>query len=83
MDGAGGVTVIDLSGDELAVTVSGIPVLSEPLVAPMIVEPPETPVASPLLFTVATAELLDVHVKVAPGTGLPPASFAVAMNWWL
>ena len=78
MDVAGGVTVIALTGDE--VTVIHVPTLTGPTVAAMIAEPPERPVASPLLLTVATAGLLDVHVKVTPGTGLPPASFAVAMN---
>ena len=76
-----GVSVMELTADEL--TVSVVPLLTGPMVAPMIVEPPEAPVASPLLFTVATAGLLDVHVKVTPGTGLPPASFAVAMNCWV
>jgi hypothetical protein len=83
MDGTGGVTVIDVIGDRVPVTVSGIPLLTEPMIAPMIVEPPETPVASPLLFTVATAGLLDVQVKATPGIGFPLASFAVAMNCWL
>ena len=66
MDEAGGVSVMELTIDGL--TVIHVPVLTEPMVAPMIVEPARRPVASPLLLTVAIAGLLDVHVKVAPGT---------------
>jgi hypothetical protein len=69
MDEAGGVSVMELTVD--GVTVIHVPTLTGPMVAPMIVEPARRPVASPLLFTVATAGLLDVHLKVAPGTGLP------------
>jgi hypothetical protein len=57
--------------------------LTVPLVAVIVVEPAETPVASPLFDIVAKPGLLDVHVKDTPGIGVPLISLAVATNWWV
>ena len=65
-EGPQGLGIMELTVDGF--TVIRVPTFTGRMVAPMIVEPPETPVASPPLFTVAIAGLLDVHVKVTPGT---------------
>src|SRR5436190_1469154 len=50
------------------------------LVAVMVAEPATFPVTSPLVLTVATAVLLLDHVIVRPDSGLPFASFGVAVS---
>src|SRR5438270_928305 len=49
-------------------------------VAVMVAEPAATPVTSPLPFTVATAVLLLDQVTTRPDSGLPLASFGVAVS---
>jgi len=82
MEGAGGVTVMELIVDAVTISVLGL-LLTMPLVAVMIVLPVRRPVASPLFVILATAGLLDTQVNVTPGIGLPLASMAVATNCWV
>lgn len=51
-----------------------------PAVAMMVTVPCATPVAKPLLLMVATEALLQNQAMLAPGTGLPLPSCAVAVN---
>lgn len=51
-----------------------------PAVAMMVTVPCATPVAKPLLLMVATEALLQNQAMLAPGTGLPLLSCAVAVN---
>src|SRR5207244_11733163 len=51
------------------------------LMAVIIAEPATTPLTSPLELTVATAVLLLDHAIVRPDSGLPAASFGVAVSW--
>jgi hypothetical protein len=65
--------------DETGVTVTDeVPVLVS-LVAVIVAKPAVMPVTSPLLFTVALAELL-LQVTVRPVSVLPPASLVVAVS---
>src|SRR5437667_369293 len=50
------------------------------LVAVIVAEPAVTPLTSPLPFTVATDVLLLTHVTTRPLSGLPFASFGVAVS---
>jgi hypothetical protein len=50
------------------------------LVAVIVAEPAATPVTRPLVFTVATAALLLLHVTTRPVKALPPASRGVAVS---
>jgi hypothetical protein len=52
--------------------------VTDPDVAAMVAVPAVTPVMRPLLETAATEGLLDAHVKLAPVSTLPLASFATA-----
>src|SRR3954471_8123190 len=49
-------------------------------VAMIVVVPAAAPVARPVAFTVAVVVLPLDQVKVAPGTGVPLASVALAVN---
>jgi len=49
--------------------------------AVIVAEPATTPLTSPLELTVATAVLLLDHAIVRPDSGLPAASFGVAVSW--
>src|SRR6266550_5358692 len=62
------------------VTVMAAVPLCPSLVAVMVAEPATFPVTSPLVLTVATAVLLLDHVIVRPDSGLPFASFGVAVS---
>src|SRR2546429_198844 len=62
------------------VTVMAAVPLCPSLVAVIVAEPATTPVTSPLELTVATAVLLLDHVIVRPDSGLPFASFGVAVS---
>ena len=70
---------MELIVEGVSVNVTGL-LFTIPVVAVMVVLPVTRPVAIPLLLTVAAAGLLTIHVKVAPRTGFPFASFAVAAN---
>src|SRR6266513_3110686 len=63
-----------------AVTVMLALPLCPSLVAVIVAEPAVTPLTSPLPFTVATAVLLLAHVTTRPVSGLPLASFGVAVS---
>src|SRR2546426_11216004 len=65
---------------EAAVTVRVAEPVMPPLEALMVAGPATRPVASPLALTVATAAALLAHVTGRPVSGLPPASFGVAVN---
>src|SRR6266849_1749698 len=74
-----GVTLTDATGTSVTVMVA-VPLLPS-LVAVMVAVPAPRAVTSPVAFTVATAELLVVHVTTRPVSGLPLASRGVAVSW--
>src|SRR3989441_59933 len=76
---AAGLTSTDPTDALLTVTLD-VP-LWPSLVAVMVVEPIATPVTSPLALTVATALFELVHATARPFSGLPFASFGVAVSW--
>src|SRR3989441_339168 len=76
---AAGLTSTDPTGALLTVTLD-VP-LWPSLVAVIVVEPVVTPVTSPLALTVATAPFELVHATARPFSGLPFASFGVAVSW--
>src|SRR2546426_983185 len=63
------------------VTVTADVPLCPSLVAVMVAEPTVTPVTRPLELTVATEVLLLAQLPVRPVSGLPFASFGVAVSW--
>src|SRR5439155_13297291 len=63
-----------------AVTVIAAVPLLPSLVAVIVAEPAATPVTRPLVVTLAAAVLLLVHTIVRPESGLPFASFGVAVS---
>jgi hypothetical protein len=73
-----GWSVTDATGTGATVIVA-VPVWP-PLVAEMLAVPAARPVTIPVVETVATATLLDVHVTTASGTTAPAASFTVAVS---
>jgi hypothetical protein len=82
MEGAGGVSVIEARFDGVTVSVLAL-LLTVPSVAVIVVLATRWPVASPLLVIMATAGLLDTHVNVTSGIGVPLISLAVATNCWV
>src|SRR5436309_4840745 len=65
---------------------TGVTVTSEVPVFPsqvavMVAVPAATPLTSPLPFTVAAAVLSLDQVTTRPDSGVPPASFGVAVSW--
>src|SRR5437879_11308660 len=64
-----------------ALTVSAEVPLCPSLVAMIVADPAATPLTSPLPLTVATAVLSLAHVTVRPASGVPLASFGVAVSW--
>src|SRR5260370_6395884 len=75
-----GVTATDATGTGVTVT-ADVPVLPS-LVAVIVTGPPTAvPVTSPVAETVAMVASLVVHVTVRPVSGLPAASFGVAVSW--
>src|SRR5207302_656025 len=76
-----GLTVTDATGTGAAVTVTADVPLCPSDVAVMVVEPATTPVTRPLAFTLPTEVLLLAHVTDRPVSGLPLASFGVAVSW--
>ncbi len=64
------------------VTVTAALPLLPSLVAVMVTGPAATPVTNPLPLTVANAVLPLAQVTTRPESGLPPASFGVAVNCW-
>src|SRR5207249_6805256 len=77
-DAEGGVTSTVATGTFVTVT-DEVPLFPS-LVAVIVAVPGVTPDTSPLLLTVATAMLELDHVTVRPESGLPPASFGVAVS---
>src|SRR5437016_5712704 len=63
------------------VTVMAAVPLCPSLMAVIVAEPATTPLTSPLELTVATAVLLLDHAIGRPDSGLPAASFGVAVSW--
>src|SRR3989442_1475226 len=63
-----------------AVTVTTAAPLFPSLVAVIVAVPAPTPLTSPLPLTVATDALLVVHVTTRPPSGVPLASFGVAVS---
>ena len=63
-----------------SITVTDEVPLVPSLVAVIVAEPGVTPETRPLLLTVATAVLELDHVTVRPESGVPPASFGVAVS---
>ena len=78
IDDDGAVTVMDAIAGFTTVSASAFEV-TDPTVAVIVTAPVATPVTSPFASTVATAELLDVQVKLWPLSTLPLASFATAV----
>src|SRR5205809_597095 len=77
-DAVPGLTVTDATGTVLTVIVA-VP-LCPSLVAVIVAAPAVTPVTTPLPLTVATAVLLLPQLTVRPASGLPLASFGVAVR---
>src|SRR5439155_2599211 len=77
-DAEAGVTSTDATGTCVPVTVE-VPLFPS-LVAVIVAVPGVTPDTRPLLLTVATAVLELDHVTVRPESGVPPASFGVAVS---
>src|SRR6267378_759825 len=73
-----GLTATDATGTFVTVTVA-VP-LWPSLVAVIVAVPAATPLTRPLPLTVATAVLLLAHVTTRPVSGLPLASFGVAVS---
>src|SRR2546425_8423652 len=73
--------VTHVPGGGGAETVSAAVPLCPSLVAVIVAAPAATPVTNPLPLTVATAGLLLAHVTVRPVSGVPLASFGVAVSW--
>src|SRR5205085_5113574 len=76
-----GVTDTEATGTLAAVTVMAAVPLCPSLVAVIVAVPATLPVTNPPALTVATLVLLEAHVTVRPGSGFPPASRGVAVNW--
>src|SRR6266480_4244648 len=74
-----GVTLTDATGTLVTVMLE-VP-LCPSLVAVIVADPAPPPVTRPLLETDATEPLLLDHVTVRPVSGLPLASFGVAVSW--
>src|SRR2546425_872066 len=72
--------VTHVPGGGGAETVSAAVPLCPSLVAVIVAAPAATPVTNPLPLTVTTAVLLLAHITVRPVSGLPPASFGVAVS---
>lgn len=73
--------VPDVDVDALRVeTVSETDPTAVPLVAVIVVVPPDTPVASPLELIVATPVLLELQVTDPPVIAFPAALFRMAVN---
>ena len=70
----------DPPGGGADVTVTALVPLLPSLVAAIVAEPGATPVTSPELFTVATAAALVLQVTDRPVSGVPLASFGVAVS---
>src|SRR6266542_3801569 len=75
-----GVTATDATGTGAAATVTVALPLWPSLVAVIAAEPTVAAVTSPLGLTVATVVLPLAQVTVLPGSGLPLASFGVAVS---
>src|SRR6266550_4154347 len=74
-----GLTVTEATGT--CTTVMAAVPLCPSLMAVIVAEPATLPVTSPLELTVATVVLLLDHAIVRPDSGLPAASFGVAVSW--
>jgi len=74
-----GATVTEATGT--CTTVMADVPLCPSLVAVIVAVPATLPVTSPLELTVATVVLLLTQVTVRPDSGLPFASFGVAVSW--
>src|SRR5207244_3417972 len=72
-------TTLDPGGGAGVTVTAAVPLLPS-LVAVIGAEPAATPVTRPLPLTVATAVLPLAHVTTRPASGLPFASFGVAMS---
>jgi hypothetical protein len=79
MLGVAGVTVTDATGAG-GLTVTVAEPLTLPLVAVIVALPADTPVTSPLAFTVATVGDPLVHVTGRPVKVFPAESFSVAVS---
>src|SRR5439155_8364536 len=77
-DAVAGVTSTVATGTFVTVT-DEVPLFPS-LVAEIVAVPGVSPETSPLLLTVATAVLELDHVTVRPESGVPPASFGVAVS---
>ncbi len=73
-----GLTVTEATGTTVTV-IAALP-LCPSLVAVIVALPAPTPVTSPLPLTLATAGALLAHVTTRPDSGLPLASFGVAVS---
>src|SRR2546421_970510 len=72
--------VVQVPGGDAGTTVTAAAPLCPWVVAVMVAAPAVTPLTSPLPFTVATPVLLDTHVTTRPESGVPFASFGVAVS---
>ena len=73
------VTVLTGAGAGALTVMADVPVLPS-LVAVIVAEPGATAVTTPVVLTVATAGLLELHVITRPESVLPLASFVVAAS---
>src|SRR5216117_415217 len=76
-----GLTVTDATGTGTAATAIAAVPPRPSLVAVIVALPTATAVTSPLALTLATAGALLAHVTTRPDSGLPLASFGVAVSW--
>src|SRR6266566_395335 len=76
--GDAGLTVTDATGT-LVTVIADVPVFPS-LVAVIVAEPATTPLTRPLAFTLATDVLLLDQVTTRPASGVPLASFGVAVS---
>src|SRR5437870_123452 len=75
----GGLTVTEFTATFVTV-IAAVP-LCPSLVAVIVADPGAMPVTFPFTSAIATDVLLLVHVTVRPVSGLPFASFGVAVSW--
>src|SRR6266581_4519455 len=79
-DADAGLTVTDATGTVTAVTVRVAVPLCPSDVAAIVVEPVAAAVATPLVFTFATAVLLLAHTMIRPPSAVPVESSGTATN---
>src|SRR5256885_1340832 len=77
----GGATSTVATGAEAVTVTAAVPLLPSPVAGMGTGPPPAFPVTIPPAFTAATAASPVCHVTLRPRSGLPLASFSVAVSW--